>query len=356
MNTLSLKDSQLLRGLAIFLIIVHNFCHLLPGAIAENEYLWSIEPILQYNQYILHGGPHLILNLFSHYGFYGIALFIFLSGYGLASKYDKQEGIPFIGFLVKHATKLWKLLFPGILIYYFAVRLLGGPEPSWDHIIKLSLFVSNLLPGRPLIFGPWWWFSLIMQFYVVYYIFYYKRSMTTIFIFTLFCLFLQYGVTFYCRHDLMNEQGLLCYFHYNFPSLTLPFTLGVYVSRFNPSWLYSKYLLLVSILIVILGSYNVWIWCLTSVFASIALIQLGSLFSKINWLKLIMCWLGMVSAWAFVIHPIVRRYVFRLNATHSEYFTLSLYLFITLALSFLMYVIMAYIKKKSMPVISSSQD
>ncbi len=355
MKILSLKDSQRLRGLAIFLIIVHNFCHLLPGAIRENEYLWSIESILQYNQYILNGGPHLILNLFSHYGFYGISLFIFLSGFGLAAKYDHQEGIPLIGFLIKHATKLWKLLFTGILIYYIAFRVLGGPQPSWDHIVKLSLFISNLLPGRPLIFGPWWWFSLIMQFYVVYYFVYYKRSMKTILFFTLLCLILQYGVTFFCRHNLMNEHGLSCYFHYNFPSLVLPFTLGVYVSRNNPSWLYSKYLLLAAALIVILGSYNVWIWCLASIFACIVLIQLGHLLSKISWINLFMYWLGIISAWAFVIHPIVRRYVFRMNATHSVYYTLSLYLVITLALSFIMYAIMSYINKKQIPANISNQ-
>lgn len=346
MKALTRQDSQQLRGLAILLIIIHNFCHVLPEAIPENEYLWSIEPILQYGRYIQHGGPHLILNLFSHYGFYGIALFIFLSGYGLATKYDQNEGISPIHFLVHHATKLWRLLFVGIFVYYIAFRLFGGAQPSWDHIVKLATFVSNIVPKRPLIFGPWWWFSLIMQFYVVYYLFYYKRSIRFIYIFTLLCLLLQYAVTFYCRHDLTNEHGLLVYLHYNFPALVLPFTLGVYAVRRQPAWLDSRLLLIASILIVILGSFNVWIWCLGSVFACIVLIQLGLLLCRTSWISFIMSWVGKLSAWAFVIHPIVRRYVFRLNASHSVYFTLTLYLAITLALSFVLYVIMAYIDRK----------
>jgi len=356
MKSLTFKDTLLLRGLAIFLIVVHNYCHLLPNAIAENEYLWSMEPILQYYQYILNGGPHLILNLFSHYGFYGITIFVFLSGYGLASKYDNWVKLPIIPYLVKHATKLWRYIFIGIFIYYLAFRLFGGSQPSWDHIIKLSLFLSNLLPSRPLIFGPWWWFSLIMQFYVIFYFFYYKRSLKTIWMFTLLCLIMQYAVTYYCRNDLMNEEGLLCYFHYNFPSITLSFSLGVYVSRHNSSWIYSNYLLPISILLVLLGSFNVWIWCITSVFACIVLIQLARLLGKVIWINNILCWLGKISAWVFVVHPIVRRYIFRINDTHSVYFSLSLYLFITLAIAFIMYEVMEYINQNSKLFNSSKEQ
>jgi hypothetical protein len=340
------QETQQLRGLAISLIIIHNFCHLLPGAIAENEYIWSIGPILQYCRYILHGGPHLILNLFSHYGFYGIALFVFLSGYGLASKYDQQESLSPVHFLVRHATKLWRLLFVGILLYYIAFRFMGGAEPSWDHIVKLSIFVANLLPHRTLIFGPWWWFSLIMQFYVVYIVFFYKRSLNTIGIFTALCLILQYAITFYCRHDLTNEHGSLVFLHYNFPALVLPFSLGVFVSRRKPSWLNSLCLLFVSIIIVIMGSFNVWIWCISGAFACITLIQLGHLLCRTHWICAILSWLGTVSAWAFVIHPIVRRYVFQLNNTHSVYLTLALYLAITLSISYLLYILFAYIDRK----------
>ena len=346
MKTLTYQDSQKLRGLAIILIMIHNFCHVLPEFIPENEYLWSIEPIKQYGQYILQGGPHLILNLFSHYGFYGIALFIFLSGYGLATKYDHKEDISPVHFLVHHASKLWRLLFIGIFVYYIAFRLFGGDEPSWDHIIKLATFVSNLLPSRPLIFGPWWWFSLIMQFYVVYYLFYYKKNLRFVCVFTLLCLLLQYAITFYCRHDLTNEYGLLVYLHYNFPALVLPFSLGIYAVRRQPVWLDSRLLLIASILIVILGSFNVWIWCLGSLFACIALIQLGLLLCRLRWACSLFSWIGRLSAWAFVIHPIVRRYVFRLNDSYSIYFTLTLYLAITLAISFVIYEIFVYIDRK----------
>ncbi len=347
MYLLTSQKSLQLRGMAIFLIIIHNFCHWLPNAIRENEYSWSIDPIQQYGQYILNGGPHLILNLFSHYGFYGIVLFIFLSGYGLATKYDQLERLSPVHFLVQHATKLWRLLFVGILVYYIDFRLLGGAyQPSWEHIIKLATFVSNIIPSHPFFFGPWWWFSLIMQFYVVYYIFYYKRSLRFVLIFTLLCLLLQYAVIFYC-HVLVDKYGLLEHLQYNFPAHVLPFSLGVFAARRHPSWLDSRHLLVLSILIVILGSFNIWIWCISNVFACIALLQLGHLLCNAGWIRSTMSWIGMVSAWAFVIHPIVRSDVFRLNATHSVYFTLPLYLVITLVLSFILYKIMVYIDQKT---------
>lgn len=345
MKELTRQDTQQLRGFAILLIIVHNFCHLLPGVLTENEFIWQYTNIL-HSQVLLHGELPMIFNLFSYYGFYGISIFVFLCGYGLASKYDNLEDLSLVHYLIRHATKLWRLLFLGILLYYIAFRFLGGDQPSWDHIVKLSTFVANLLPHRTLIFGPWWWFSLIMQFYVVYFFFYYKRRLRTISIFTLLCLLLQVAVTFYCRHDLTNEQSSLVFLHYNFPALVLPFTLGVYASRRQPSWLGSPFLLIVSIIIVILSSYNVWIWCLSSVFACIVLINLGHFLCLTNWSSACFSWLGKVSAWAFVIHPIVRRYAFWLYNTQSLYFILVLYLFLTLGLSFVMYKIMAYIDRK----------
>lgn len=345
MKSLTRQDTQQLRGLAILFIILHNFCHLLPGAIVENEFIWNYTPVLN-GRFVLQSELPLVLNFFSHYGFYGIALFVFLSGYGLSIKYDKQDNLSIINYLVQHATKLWRLIFIGILIHYIAFRLLGGDQPSWHQIVKLYTFVTNLLPHSNQIFGPWWWFSLIMQFYVVYIIFYYKKSLRFIGVFSLICLLLQFAVTFICRHDLTNEQGLLAYLHYNFPTLVLPFSLGVCASRNWLDWMNSWYLIVASIIIVFLGSYNVWIWCLSCVFACIVLINLGNLLCRSRWLSAGLSWLGMVSAWAFVIHPIVRRYVFRLYFTHSLLFILMLYLVITLALSFVMYEIMAFIDRK----------
>ena len=115
------------------------------------------------------------------------------------------------------------------------------------------------------------------------------------------------------------------------------------MARRHPQWIVSRYLLAASILIVIGGSFNVWIWCLGSIFACFALIQLGLMLSRSRWIRPILSWIGIVSAWAFVIHPIVRRYIFRLNETYSVYFTLSLYLVITLLLSFAIYYIVRII-------------
>ena len=36
--TLSRRDTSFLKGFAILLIALHNFCHWLPMAVVENEY------------------------------------------------------------------------------------------------------------------------------------------------------------------------------------------------------------------------------------------------------------------------------------------------------------------------------
>lgn len=50
-----------LRGLAIMLILLHNFCHLRQQSVMENEYTWDLSRIKLYEGHILQGGPDLIL-------------------------------------------------------------------------------------------------------------------------------------------------------------------------------------------------------------------------------------------------------------------------------------------------------
>lgn len=39
-HKLTRQDTNLLKGLAIVGIILHNFCHMLPRIVAENEYTY----------------------------------------------------------------------------------------------------------------------------------------------------------------------------------------------------------------------------------------------------------------------------------------------------------------------------
>ena len=89
---LTKSDNHLLKGIAILSIMLHNLLHLLPGAVAENEFTFSARNI----QRVLFEFHHsqevwrMIASVFSHFGHYGVPIFLFLSGYGLVMKYEKR--------------------------------------------------------------------------------------------------------------------------------------------------------------------------------------------------------------------------------------------------------------------------
>ena len=87
---LNKQDTGALKGLAILCIAIHNFCHWLPMAVHENEYVFRLEDSFKLLHYVENFRPHVLLNVFSHFGHYGVPVFLFLSGYGLVCKYERS--------------------------------------------------------------------------------------------------------------------------------------------------------------------------------------------------------------------------------------------------------------------------
>ena len=87
-HKLTRQDTNLLKGLAIVGIILHNFCHMLPRIVAENEYTYHTFKNAQLLGSLEHG-YHVGLSLLSYFGHYGVPVFLLLSGYGLVMKYER---------------------------------------------------------------------------------------------------------------------------------------------------------------------------------------------------------------------------------------------------------------------------
>ena len=121
---LNKQDTGALKGLAILCIAIHNFCHWLPMAVHENEYVFRLEDSFKLLHYVENFRPHVLLNIFSHFGHYGVPVFLFLSGYGLVCKYERSTpgglmaGAPSPAlpgaaqFVRTHIVKLWQLMLP----------------------------------------------------------------------------------------------------------------------------------------------------------------------------------------------------------------------------------------------------
>ena len=74
-HKLTRQDTNLLKGLAIVGIILHNFCHMLPRIVAENEYTYHTFKNAQLLGSLEHG-YHVGLSLLSYFGHYGVPVFL----------------------------------------------------------------------------------------------------------------------------------------------------------------------------------------------------------------------------------------------------------------------------------------
>ena len=99
---LSRAECSALRAIAITGIVLHNFCHWLNIEAKENEYLFRVSNNDGLWHALTEPDGMLPVNLLSYFGHYGVPVFVFLSGYGLAKKYDGKPALPVVGFIRHH--------------------------------------------------------------------------------------------------------------------------------------------------------------------------------------------------------------------------------------------------------------
>ncbi len=302
------RDTAFLKGIAIIAIVMHNFCHWIPGSVMENEYHFSVQNSLDLVHVIANGAPHVILNLFSYFGCYGVSVFLFLSGYGVVKKYEALA-LPSVWCFVRYnALKLWKLMFVGVLLLYLYESLLTtGWRHGYANIMWLFAFVSNFfpqtvtpfLPKQELLVGPWWYFSLTMQMYMLWRLAFAGRGRRALLLGAAVCVAAQLlAVTLLCD----GGQTLLNYLRYTLLGCMLPFVLGVWAARYGLPQKRVAFALCAAVFAASLFSVVAWIVApLCVAFLAVAL-------RKVNtpWFRHPFEWLGGISAALFVLHPVVR--------------------------------------------------
>lgn len=312
---LSLNETFILKGVAILVIILHNFCHRLPGAVIENQHVFFVERNNELVELFLHGGPNLLLNLLSYYGHYGVPIFVFLSGYGLVIKYENTDvPINFQNYMKKHMGKLWLLLLPLLIPHFF---IMGIRDASYfqEHLLHLVLmvgFIGNLHPDLYVFHGPWWFFSLIIQLYAIYYVFVYRRTLKPIIILTMLCLAVQITVI-----GIYKNMNFLEYLRYNFIGSMLPFALGILIAR--KKYFPSKRMVSIIFVLFIICCFNIYSWLLTFGLVTVIFLPMVKILQQNSKIHAFLKWVGVISAFLFVTHPIIRSCIFKV----SEY---SLYL------------------------------
>ena len=372
---ISKQDSNVLKGIAILGIIIHNLFHLLPSAVQENEFRFDLECGLNLLESIQKSNLHIIINLFSHFGHYGVPVFLFLSGSGLVWKYEPslQNNIspqkisvetikslkPILptklDFMCMHVRKLWELMIPALLLFIVTQYIFSdGLGKPWSSVLRLVTFTATLFPSRNTVLGPWWFFSLILQCYFLYrFVFVRFRSSWVIWIMTSISLLFQMVLYYTDLHFNWHNVSwyALEYYRYNAPGHLLAFAFGIEAAR--REWMFPLWIAPVGVVLTVVSAFNVWLWFFSPLFAVIGTVPWIQLLRRHAGLYNLLASLGAISAAIFAFHPIVRHYLIlpacdavRHHQYVQLYGVICLYLVLVLSLALLYQAAMRRIHRK----------
>lgn len=159
----SVQDTNVLKGIALLLLLAHHLFCILDGS---------------YKDFVLPNGIHVLYEFSSGFAKVCVALFVFLSGYGLSKSSIKLEGgirkKYLVSFYARRIVKLmmnywliWLLFVPiGILVFHRTFPDVYG----YHYIIKAVIDFFGLAYA----FGfwgynvTWWFYSCIIVLYVIF--------------------------------------------------------------------------------------------------------------------------------------------------------------------------------------------
>jgi len=172
-KNLDLKQTTIFKGMAIFMIAMHNYFHWIAPKPGENEFNFNFTRLENYIDILTNQTLFGLQATFSYFGHYGVQIFLFLSAYGLTKKYGDTSP-QYLNFIWKRIVKIYPAFILAIISWAiftgYKAGLYGPIEVLVAHakalLYKLT-FTSNFIPGEALnLVGPWWFVSLIVQFYL----------------------------------------------------------------------------------------------------------------------------------------------------------------------------------------------
>ena len=310
---LNLESTTIFKGIAILLIVMHNFINEFPGP-KENEFTFDPNNLISMLDILSQHSEYSFQGLLSFLGYFGVQIFIFLSAYGLTKKFlVKKPG--YWRYILKRFQTIFPSFILAILLWAVVVGLwkygLFGPFEilylnAESLILKLNL-LSNFVPGEALKpVGPWWFFAFIFQFYFIFpFLFSLYNRLGNIFLISISVISMILAILFHGEIAGVNLYvNLLGY---------LPeFCLGIYFAKHDSSGLKIPVIIfLLAILIFTLGSMYETLWHLTHISFLIILIvafdRLVPVIKKADLSKNIFLFIGSISMSLFLVNGLLRR-------------------------------------------------
>ncbi|MBE0646166.1 MAG: acyltransferase [Bacteroidales bacterium] len=307
-RSFSREETTFLKGIAILLIVLHNYYRWVVPVTGENEFWFNALSI--YRSWIfLRSNPLEFFHVFFNFlGHYGVQAFIVISAYGLTLSYQKSH--PAYGKFVLHRfNRLYpSLILAGIsfvVVTLFATGNLIGMNTLKDLGIQFTLF-GNLFPGKAMtITGPWWFYSFIFQFYLIFpLLMWIHRKTGGIGLIGLVIAGYLFTILLY---QPMNQASLNPYFTFmgHLPELCL----GIFLaSRDNvklPWWAF-----LLALVVLVGGNIYRWLWPFANLAAAVILVVsiqgLIRVKDRMKGFYALISAIGAISMYLFAVHGFLR--------------------------------------------------
>ena len=351
---LSRDNSYILRGAAIVFIVLHNFLHIeLFGFSVENEMSFSVDNADAFFN-SLKNSTHFFADFFSHLGWIGVPVFVFLTGYGISLRKPPISFKESTSFIKRNYIKLLVLMLPAVL-FFAGLDVIKGD--IWPTLLKrasyLTLLANFVYPYVSCSPGVYWYFGLTFQLYLLWALFGQHFNARNL---SLWSIVLIAGLYALCTFGTPNALSI---YRHCFTGWLPVFAIGVWSgknkgNRFSISikttWM--QIVLLVALLCMILLMSR---WMITWLFIPIVslawFIIIGLLIMRSQLLSKLFNWIGKLSACIFVCHPIARTIVINTIYPRLSILLINvlLYIAITIVMALLYDKLYKWLLSKAMP-------
>lgn len=353
-NTFSKTDTTFFKGIAILMIVIHNYMHIISGFGIENEFLFSPRNFERFLRKItdltIQG---FIGGLFSFLGHYGVQLFFFFSAYGLTIQYSKWEGSDF-KFILHRLKKVYFLMAFAVLFCVVYFHFIGISIGFVGTIVRALILGSTLnsFTNLSMFSGPFWFFAAIIQFYILFpllYRFVIKFNLKNSFIPFLASFIIIYIL--YLTLDnktliLMGKSVNLALFRNvigHLPELILGITMAHFGFKNFQPWV------IILALIIFMGSQiSEWLFPLSFLSMTILLITLITQIEKHtnDYFKKTLLYIGNISMILFIVNgPFRTNPLFEVSSS-LKFERTFLFLFLLFILSHLLYLLYEFFVRK----------
>lgn len=331
--TISRDCGYVMRGIAIMMIVFHNYCHSIQGVTSENEFEFfygNVTSLMTPKATALNW----FFDIMSFFGWYGVPVFMFLSGYGLVMKYELGGTYLKAGrFLWHNYLKLFFLMLPGIVSLTMITLSIAIPNGHLgaryiiDYVCQSSMLPDVVYPWWKPNPGVFWYFGVTMEFYALYALMIYRKPKGWLWACVVLSVALQLVTP--------PESETMTWIRHNVTGWTTVFVMGVLYGRTSRIQRGVAVIIVVLSAAFILPSMLNWITWQFSILACVVIaIVLAKWSMRIPGWRRFWIWIGRLSPMLFVAHPVARDIIFKtIDLREPALFPLSVYLCITFLLA-----------------------